>query len=105
MSGENPRYKVEFKVIDGGRKIPFLAAWDRGDRVSASIDKRIKRFKIEEEDGTVTLFTRGSDGKWNAYVNLYDNGAGGGAPRAQTAPRQQAASFDDGPDYSDDVPF
>lgn len=99
---DKPRIKVALKPVDGGEAVQLLAAWDKeGGKLSASLDRSVEQIAIKLANGTVVRVTRGANGKASHYVNVYDNGSGGGgsysAPRASKKPDP----FNDG----DDMPF
>ena len=98
---DKPRIKVAVKLVDGGEAVQLIAAWDKdGGRLSASIDRDIKAIAIQKADGTVHRLTRGANGKWSHYVNVYDNGASGGGFQAPRAAAKRPDPFTD-----DDMPF
>ena len=97
---DKPRIKVALKPVDGGEAVQLLAAWDKeGGKLSASLDRSVEQIAIKLSNGTVVRVTRGANGKASHYVNVYDNGSGGGfqAPRAA----KKTDPFNDG----DDMPF
>lgn len=96
---DKPRIKIAVKPVDGGEATQLIAAWDKeGGKLSASIDRDIKAIAIQKQDGSVVRLTRGANGKWSHWVNVYDNGSSGGfqAPRAS----KKVDPFND-----DDMPF
>jgi hypothetical protein len=98
-AGDKPKIKVSIKPMTTGAKdVPLFAAWDKGGRLSASLDRKIVELAVKLDDGSIVRVKRKEDGWPDHYINIYDNSQTSPAPRAA---KVQAQSDDD----TSDLPF
>lgn len=104
--GTKPRIKVAVKNKESGQRVYILAAWDRDGRLSASLDKRVVELAMKLDDGSIVRVKRGADGKPDHFIDVFDDGAGGGQPQRTTrvGGSYEAAAPTDG-FGDDDLPF
>jgi hypothetical protein len=99
MPGQRPDTRIVLKPKRGERTITLASFWTDGDRPSGGLDRRIKRLKLELEDGTIVQVVNSPKEATTHYVNLYRDQPGndsGGRGRGN-APRNEpeAPPFDD----------
>lgn len=113
--GDKPAISISLKPVGGAKedRVYFMAGWPRDDgKVSSlQLDRKIKAMKVQLEDGKVVTITRGADGKWSHYIDVFT----ADAPSSTSRPAPKPASVDSsggefgedfGGDFGDDsIPF
>jgi hypothetical protein len=105
MPGQRPDTRIVLKPKKGEGTITLASFWTDGDRPSGGLDRRIKRLKVELEDGTVLLVINSPKEATTHYCNLFRDqpgNDGGGRGRGNGPPRTEPEPppFDDS-----DLPF
>lgn len=82
--GAKPSVTLKFKPVEGGEEIGFAAWWERDGKLQGGLDRRVKRVKVEMDDGTVHEIVRRGEREVSHWANLRDwrsGGSGGGGRR------------------------
>lgn len=110
-NGKKPDTRIVLKAAEhGGGTITLAAFWTDGERPSGGLDRRIKRLKVELEDGTIVVVNNTPPSR-SHFCNLYREQEQSQRPQRQ-ARRESQTRMDDPtdapgrPDFGDDdVPF
>lgn len=90
-NGKKPDTRIVLKAAEhGGGTITLASFWTDGERPSGGLDRRIKRLKVELEDGTVVIVSN-EHGQKTHWCNLYRDQA---QPQRQTR-REPQTRMDD----------
>jgi hypothetical protein len=98
--GQRPDTRIVLKPAKGeGGTVTLAAFWTDGDRPSGGLDRRIKRMKLELEDGTIVQVDN-TKGSLSHYVNLYLDRPSDPRPRRDEHTNRQTSPMND-----DDIPW
>lgn len=93
-NGKKPDTRIVLKATQhGGGTITLASFWTDGDKPSGGLDRRIKRLKVELEDGTVVLVSN-EHGAKSHWCNLYRDQEQPQRPQRQTR-RETQTRMDD----------
>jgi hypothetical protein len=98
MAGQRPDTRVCLKPTKGEGTITLASFWTDGDRPSGGLDRRIKRLKLELEDGTIVVVDN-TQGAKSHFCNLYLDGPGQKKPERSERSLPQGGSRDDGGEW------
>ena len=96
---QRPDTRVVLKPKSGGPTITLAAYWTDRERPSGGLDNRIRRMKIELENGEIVDVVNTPRESATHYANLYM-----GEPPA--SPQRRQPKRDEAPDLcDDDIPW
>jgi hypothetical protein len=94
VSGSKPDVSVSLKPVGGSKedRVYFMAGWrnDEGRITALKFDRRVRRMKLELDDGKVISIDCPQGGKPTHFIDFYDaagreggGGSGGGSKKSE----------------------